>query len=183
MPFWDPSTESAATGFPHTSSISSSSDGAYTNNSAVFGNVFGDQHLIPVYANGSTRMMPAEERDLLEMDKLTIPPRSRHGGSYDTHLDVTNERRYLRTYWMWVHPLFPVVHKPSFNLAEASPLLRAAMLALGAHVLQTSEDMGNGRIIHERCTKVLTQARISDDAHDEAMLTELSAQCQKLAHL
>jgi len=94
----------------------------------------------------------------MEAQELIIPsasPRSSLDATFDEYTTFTNEQRYLGAYWTWTHALFPVVHKPSFNPHAASPLLRAAMLALGAHMLQNQTDMGNARIIHERCAKVL----------------------------
>ncbi|KAK3651547.1 hypothetical protein LTR56_005689 [Elasticomyces elasticus] len=67
----------------------------------------------------------------------------------------SNEDKYLASFWMWTHPLFPVVHKPSFDLQTASPVLRSTMLALGAHMLHDSTDANNARLIHESVQKVL----------------------------
>ena len=102
----------------------------------------------------------------MEGDDLTIPTRSPRGSSIDISLDenvYTNEERYLGSYWLWIHPFFPVVHRPTFKLRNASPLLKAAMLALGAHALGDAEDKRNARTVHERCTKVIKKVRILND--------------------
>ena len=112
---------------------------------------------------GSSRILTPEDRDLMEHDDLLIPTRSPRGSSADLSLDeniYTNEERYLGAYWLWVHPFYPVVHRPSFLLQTASPLLKAAMLALGAHALGDTEDKKNARIVHERCAKVIKKVRI-----------------------
>lgn len=101
----------------------------------------------------------------MEFRDLLIPTTTAQGSSSDLTLDgipFANEQRYLGAYWMWVHPLYSVVHKSTFSLENASPLLRAAMLALGAHMLQNSTDMANARIIHERCMKVLQKRNINN---------------------
>jgi hypothetical protein len=108
------------------------------------------------------RLLTPDDRDLMEHAELLIPAPSPHGSSVDfglDELDYTNDQRYLGAYWRWIHPFFPVVHRPSFVLPNASPLLRAAMLALGAHALTDTADKRNARIIHERCVKVVKKVR------------------------
>ena len=108
------------------------------------------------------RMLTPEDRDFMEHDDLLVPAPSPHGSTVDFGLDetdYTNDQRYLGAYWRSMHPLFPVVHRPSFILPNASPLLRAAMLALGAHALPDTADKRNARIIHERCVKVIKKVR------------------------
>lgn len=136
---------------------SSDSEASYTAGMGSFYNsVLPDQVLLPA-AFGSSRMLTASDRDLMEQDDLIIPSDTRHDS-----LDITangpaytSEDRYLGAYWLWVHPLYPVVHRPSFRLHDASPLLKAAMLALGAHALGDPLDKTNARYVHERCMKVL----------------------------
>ncbi|TKA70088.1 hypothetical protein B0A55_08023 [Friedmanniomyces simplex] len=149
LPQWGPGAQSPAA-LPHFASSAASETFCHE----ISANLFAE-HLIPFKINGVVvRMILPEERDTMEMENLIVPSVSSSTG--DLTLDCfTNEQRYLGSYWMWIHPLFPVVHKPSFNLQTASPLLRSTMLALGAHMLQNSTDMGNARIIHECAQKVL----------------------------
>lgn len=121
-------------------------------------------HVLLPGAFGSSRLLTADDRDAMERDDLVIPCSSRHDSLVDLSIAepaYSNEERYLGAYWLWVHQLYPVVHRPSFNLHDASPLLKAAMLALGAHALGDSLDKTNARIVHERCVKVLK--RVSKD--------------------
>ncbi|KAK3070889.1 hypothetical protein LTR53_009634, partial [Teratosphaeriaceae sp. CCFEE 6253] len=153
LPQRGPGAQSPAALQHYTSSASSDAFGpGAENNGSVFG-----EHLIPLTFNGGfVRLMSSEERDSMEMEDLIVPSVSPSSG--DLVLDIgslANEQRYLGSYWMWIHPLFPIVHKPSFNLPAASPLLRSAMLALGAHMLQEPTDMNNARIMHESAQKVL----------------------------
>ncbi|KAK5127240.1 hypothetical protein LTR85_008602 [Meristemomyces frigidus] len=150
--------------FPYLSEASSS-DGTY--GSGAY-NIFGNQHYLQLATDGSVRILTAEERDNMEFGDLSIPaslPQD-SGALADTFdgITATNEQRYLGAYWMWIHPLHPMVHKPTFDLEAASPLLRASMLALGAHMLQNSMDMENARILHERCMKILKRRTI-DGSH------------------
>lgn len=145
---------------------SSDSEASYTGGiGSFFHNGMADQVLLPG-PFGSSQVLTAAERDLIEKDDLTVPASRPHDALVDVSLNeatYTNDDRYLGSYWLWVHSLYPVVHKPSFNLQEASPLLRAGMLALGAHALGDSVDKTNARIVHERCTKVLKKVSGSSD--------------------
>ncbi|EMC92099.1 hypothetical protein BAUCODRAFT_27452 [Baudoinia panamericana UAMH 10762] len=121
-------------------------------------------HMVPVFSNGVLRMITAEERDLIETDELLIPTGSPPVSMEDFTLDtnpLSNESRYAEAYWEQIHPLFPVVHKPTFDLRSASPLLRAAMFALGAHTQRNHVDMNNARVIHEQCTRTLKKRSAS----------------------
>lgn len=144
---------------------SSDSEASYTAGMSGFYNpAMTDQVLLPG-AFGSCRMLTAADRDMMERDALIVPSASRHDSLVEVNVSepvYTNEDRYLGAYWLWVHPLYPVVHRPSFSLGDASPLLKAAMLALGAHALGDAVDKTNGRIVHERCMKVLKKVRRCD---------------------
>jgi hypothetical protein len=113
-------------------------------------------------AFNTQRTLTPEDRDFMEHDDLLVPAPSPRGSTVDfsfDEIDYTNDQRYLGAYWRCIHPLFPVVHRPSFILPNASPLLRAAMLALGAHALPDTGDKRNARIVHERCVKVIKKVR------------------------
>lgn len=115
-------------------------------------------HQFHLEAFGAQGVLTPEGRDINESNDLLIPSPSPHSSTTSfgvDEVDYTNDQRYLGAYWRWIHPLFPVVHRPSFILATASPLLRASMLALGAHALSENADKRNARIIHERCVKVV----------------------------
>ena len=118
---------------------------------------------LPLGTFSAQRVLTPEDRDFLhEMDDLLIPTPSPQGSTVDFALDevnYTNDERYLGAFWRWVHPFFPVVHRPTFIMPNASPLLKAAMLALGAQALPDTSDRRNARIIHERCVKVVKKVR------------------------
>ncbi|RMZ30639.1 hypothetical protein D0859_05268 [Hortaea werneckii] len=111
-----------------------------------------------VIADDLVRMMAASERDDRESCDLIIPttaPQEPWEETTFNDLAFTNEQRYLAAYWTWIHPQYPIVHKPTFDLDRTAPLLRASMLALGACMLQSRTDIENASAIHERCVKVL----------------------------
>lgn len=106
-----------------------------------------------------------DHRDSMEQSELIVPLAS--SGSSSLTLDyndttISNEPKYLAAYWTWVHPLYTIIHQPSFNINHTSPLLKAAILALGAQACDNSTDKRNGRIIHERCVKVLQKRTLNE---------------------
>ena len=128
---------------------SSGSEGAFGPALTAYSSNLADPNLLP----GN-----AEYRDFMEQGELIVPTSSPQGTPFDLSLEEStsaDQERYLTAYWSWVHPFFPVIHRPSFSLQHASPLLRAAVLALGAHALGDATNKTNGRIAHERCLKVL----------------------------
>ena len=117
---------------------------------------------LPLNTFDTQQLLTPEDRDRMEFSQLLIPTPSPHSSSQDLSLDelnYSNDERYLGAYWRWIHPFYPIVHRPSFVLASASPLLRAAILALGAHALTENADKRNAKIIHERCMKVIQKVR------------------------
>lgn len=111
------------------------------------------------YNDGITDMqLLPEYRDLMEQAELSVHLDSSELSSLNLNVEeatYTNEDRYLEAYWHWVHPFFPIVHRPSFSQYNASPLLKASMIALGAQALGGASDKKNARVVHERCVKVL----------------------------
>ncbi|KAF2805067.1 uncharacterized protein BDZ99DRAFT_524790 [Mytilinidion resinicola] len=66
--------------------------------------------------------------------------------------------QYLDNYWRLFHPSFPVIHKPTF--VNESPLLRAAMIAIGAQYTDDSGAKAKSRLLHDKCVKLLNQRDI-----------------------
>jgi len=65
--------------------------------------------------------------------------------------------QYLDYYWRVFHPTFPVVHRFTFESMSASPVLRAAMIAVGGQYSNDSSVRRKSRILHDRCIKLLEQ--------------------------
>jgi hypothetical protein len=61
--------------------------------------------------------------------------------------------QYLDYYWRLFHPTFPVVHRPTSM--SPSPMLRAAMMAIGSQYSADPGDKRRGRDLHDRCLKLL----------------------------
>lgn len=44
--------------------------------------------------------------------------------------------RYIASFWKSFHPMFPIIHRPTFEGVGAPALLKALVVAIGAHFLQ-----------------------------------------------
>ncbi|KAF2186147.1 hypothetical protein K469DRAFT_146292 [Zopfia rhizophila CBS 207.26] len=78
--------------------------------------------------------------------------------------------QYLNNYWSLFHPSFPVVHRATSDGVTASPMLHAAMIAIGAQYSSDPSAKRKSRILHDRCLKLL-------DKRDMDMLTEPERLC------
>ncbi|QIW99913.1 hypothetical protein AMS68_005431 [Peltaster fructicola] len=111
-------------------------------------------------------MTSPEERDLLEQMDLQTPTASMQAPDFGPNIALSvydREERYLNAFWQVVHPLWPVVHRPTFDVLTTSPLLKAAMISLGAQSIGDVNDFSNARILHERCIKVLRKRTNSNN--------------------
>lgn len=111
--------------------------------------------------NGAA-LLPAY-RDFLEQDELTTPTSApQNFGARQFHHRTDNEQRYLEAYWRLVHPVWPIIHKPTFDVWYTSPLLRSAMLTLGACLTGDQVDAANACILHKRCLKVIKNRTVNN---------------------
>lgn len=155
MPFWRGSSPSYAQ--LHTpnseSSICHSRNGADLMSSVSFGDL----------THPEASVSP-EYRDMLERDELVTPtsaPQAASFGPNQYHYNMDNEQRYLDAFWSSTHPAWPVVHKPSFDVTYASPLLLSAMVTLGAYSTGNQIDAANACIVNKRCLNVLRKRTVS----------------------
>lgn len=105
--------------------------------------------------DSSAMIVSAEERDEIERNELSTPLAFEEQTFHQPqeHALQIVEQRYLDAYSHLFHPLFPVVHKASIASNGTSPLLKAAILALGAQYMTEKADITAARILHERCLK------------------------------
>jgi hypothetical protein len=79
----------------------------------------------------------------------------------DQHLGVClslrTKQHYADAYWKNFHPLFPVLHKQSYQSQSPSPLLGAAVMAVGAQYTDEQFAKGDSRILHEKCMELITK--------------------------
>lgn len=91
----------------------------------------------------------------MEQPDLVLFGNTQQESSFDDGASLPDEQRYLDAYWESLHELYPVLCKPKFEDEPTSPLLHAAMLALGGQVSGDRSDLSNARTLHEKCLKVL----------------------------
>lgn len=63
--------------------------------------------------------------------------------------------QYLDNFWRHFHPAFPVVHRTSFERVSQSPMLHAAMIAIGGQYSNDASVKRKSRLLHDRCVKLL----------------------------
>lgn len=96
--------------------------------------------------------------ELMEQSGLSTYIDGQPDCAFDDRVDgilVEEKQVYLEAYWISVHELFPIIHKPSFDQGSAPSILLAAMMALGAQSLGVWNASSNARELHEKCRKVL----------------------------
>ncbi len=70
--------------------------------------------------------------------------------------DVGKLNDYLDCYWQHFHPLFPVIHRPTFLASTPPPLLAAAIIAIGAQFSSRPHSKSYSTFMHEACIKLLS---------------------------
>lgn len=63
--------------------------------------------------------------------------------------------QYFDNYWRLFHPYLSLVHRATFDRMNASAMLRAAMIAIGAQYELDSGAKKMSRDLHDRCLKLL----------------------------
>ncbi len=153
LPQWGPNAHNATYASLNTSS---GSEASYGDSLALHNCRLAVQ---PTYLGAySTAVWTPEDRDFMEQDELIMSSNASRYSSTDLHFHEnasSNEEKYLDMYWTWSHAFRPIIHRPSFDAHQTSPLLKAAMLALGAQACNDVSDKQNARQIHEKCMKVL----------------------------
>lgn len=61
---------------------------------------------------------------------------------------------YISSYWRFFDPLWPIIHRPTFN-ADTSPVLRLAMASLGTQFFGRSTDREIGSELHADCKRMI----------------------------
>jgi Fungal specific transcription factor domain len=98
-----------------------------------------------------TPLKTVQQRD--EEEQAILFPEQSFGMGIDTY----QYTQYLDNYWRLFHPSFPIIHKPTFGGVNESPILKAAMLAIGAQYTDDAAAKAKSRSLHDRCLKLLDQ--------------------------
>ncbi len=103
--------------------------------------------------------VPLSELDGIEFHEL----RRQLAGSPGTIMDenglvkVDHDKllEYLDCYWQRFHPLFPIIHRPTFS--GAPPLLTASMMAIGAQFSARPDAKLYANSLHQACSQLFTK--------------------------
>lgn len=139
MPYPWPSDEKniAVSSFPYTTGSYSVSDmPMYTMMPSIthYG-AYDPQNVVQMDAEEGVHLFPGDQYGMSEIMRA-----------------FPSEQR-LNYYWRLFHPTFPVVHRSTS--VNPSPMLRAAMVAIGSQYSTDSSDKKKGRDLHDRCLKLL----------------------------
>ena len=74
--------------------------------------------------------------------------------SYGMSLPLSPYEQYLDNYWKYFHSFFPVIHPGTFDNHSTSPMLRAAMIAIGAQYSNDPSAKRQSQILTDRCSKL-----------------------------
>jgi hypothetical protein len=72
-------------------------------------------------------------------------------------LSLKTKQHYVESYWKYFHPMFPVLHKPTYQAQTPCPLLSAAVMSIGAQYTDEQFAKGDSRILHEKCLELITK--------------------------
>ncbi len=62
---------------------------------------------------------------------------------------------YLDCYWLHFHPVFPIIHRPTFLRTVPPPLMAAAMISIGAQFSTQPHSKSYSTLMHEACLRLL----------------------------
>lgn len=101
--------------------------------------------ILPNFPHPNFQTLVAE--DVVQKMKHTIP-------GLETILGPEQVERALEIYWAFFHVQFPILHRPSFNTAQAHPFLLLSMVMMGAALSHCTENedqriLGEGRVLAE----------------------------------
>ncbi|KAF2399510.1 hypothetical protein EJ06DRAFT_522406 [Trichodelitschia bisporula] len=75
-------------------------------------------------------------------------------------LNLGTKQHYVKAYWEHFHPLFSILHKQSYRSHTPSPLLSAAVMAIGAQYTDEPAARHDSRILHEKCLELIAKCKL-----------------------
>lgn len=72
-------------------------------------------------------------------------------------LNLKTKQHYVQAYWKHFHPLFPVLHPQTYQQHRSSPLLSAAVMAVGAQYTDKPFAKSDSRILHQKCQELIVK--------------------------
>lgn len=105
--------------------------------------------------NSATSFHPIDERMRSQVLMLLGNMPSLHTSNCTS---VSSMQHYLRNYWTKFHPLFPVLHRPTFVPSLQLAMLVAIVVALGAS-FSTDEDHQFGMMLYDKVKGLILNVR------------------------
>jgi hypothetical protein len=78
--------------------------------------------------------------------------------------------QYLNNFWRLFHPTFPVVHRSTYESMSPSPMLHAAMIAVGGQYSNDMSTKRRSRILHDRCIKLLEGVGLNNTLYSNKLI-------------
>lgn len=98
-----------------------------------------------------------------EEDQTSLFPEEPFGMGNTSESNLNEQ--YLDNFWRLFHPSFPLVHQSTFEGLNSPPMLRAAMIAIGAQYSGDPCAKRKARMTFERCIKLLDAVRLPSFSH------------------
>ena len=76
----------------------------------------------------------------------------------DEHSCLTEKS--LKSYWEVFHPVFPILHRPTFESMQPTRLLKAAMMTIGSYHLEDESYRPLAISLHQKCMRYLLQVSV-----------------------
>ncbi|OKL64095.1 hypothetical protein UA08_00621 [Talaromyces atroroseus] len=89
--------------------------------------------------------------------ELTSAPGVVSGNDGMEIIDTVKWQDCLECYWQHFHPLFPIVHRPTFFATKPSPLMAGAMVAIGSQYDTRPNAKEYSLVLLEACLKLLVK--------------------------
>ncbi|KAK3078168.1 hypothetical protein LTS18_008271, partial [Coniosporium uncinatum] len=91
----------------------------------------------------------------------------------DTTIGTRAKQNYINAYWRSFHPAFPILHKLTYQRKMPSPLLQAAIMAVGTHYSAEPHADGDAKVMQEKCNRLL--ANLRNDPENVTPITPINA--------
>ncbi|KAL1966775.1 hypothetical protein VTN77DRAFT_3972 [Rasamsonia byssochlamydoides] len=122
--------------------------------------------MMPFSLDGSDMIQPVVPIPLSNLDgdewfalrrELTSAPGVVSGNDGMEIVDTVKWQDCFECYWQHFHPLFPIVHRPTFFVTKPSPLLAGAMVAIGSQYDTRPNAKEYSLSLLEACLKLLSK--------------------------
>ncbi len=118
------------------------------------------ESLPPNLADGTMFSQQDAFEEAIIRAELTDTPGLLTGPDDLAYLDSCHNR-YIASFWKSFHPMFPIIHRPTFEGVGAPALLKALVVAIGAHFLQDQTAKSLARALRETCLKLVEKVVIT----------------------